>query len=378
LLKEVFERTPAFNERVAGARFRSYEWQFLAALDGKTTAGDILRRLDVDEASIADFVAQQLQSGAIAPRLLSFDEFLGSKSAKTPQSSGVDDFRSIVRSTIVAAVAELIVMIGKRRSQPPAAPQPRPQYQPPPYQPPAQSQTAYEPQASAAAAPVEAAPAPLPEPVAEVSYYAAEPPQEYTKIVEELESTSWVERATPEPPPAAASHAEEPAQVSYYVAPEPVVEPQAYEPQPSYEPQPAYEAQPAYESQPAYEPQAAHEPEAAYKPEPAYESHVTESAPADDMTISARLMRDYGPLSFEEAQAAGFTGAALSDYALHVENHAASPPSSYHNDHEPEATESPDAVTPLEAVAETNGEANDPIVFSLSARNPDSFWSGKK
>ena len=364
LLKEVFERTPAFNERVAGARFRSYEWQFLAALDGKTTAGDILRRLDVDEASIADFVAQQLQSGAIAPRLLSFDEFLGSKSAKTPQSSGVDDFRSIVRSTIVAAVAELIVMIGKRRSQPPAPQsQPRPQYQPQPYRPSAQPQTAYEPQASAAAAPVEAAPAPLPDPVPEVSYYAAAPPQEYTKILEELESTSWVERATPEPPSAAASFAEEPAQVSYYVAPEPVVEPLA-----PYEPQAAHESLNAYEPQTTYEPQAAHEPEAAAEPKP---------QPSDDMTISARLMRDYGPLSFEEAQAAGFTGAALSDYALHVENHAASPATSYEHEHEPEATESPDAA-PAAEHEESAGDTSDPIVFSLSARNPDSFWSGKK
>src|SRR5271154_6282412 len=84
LHREVYERTPQFEERVAGARLRTYEWQFLSNLDGKATVGEILRRLGIDEATIAEFIFEQERNGAIAPRLLSFEEFLHSPEAEPP------------------------------------------------------------------------------------------------------------------------------------------------------------------------------------------------------------------------------------------------------------------------------------------------------
>ena len=66
LHREVYERTAQFEERVSGARLRTYEWQFLASLDGQATVGELVRRLKIDEPTIAEFIAEQERNGAIA------------------------------------------------------------------------------------------------------------------------------------------------------------------------------------------------------------------------------------------------------------------------------------------------------------------------
>ncbi len=72
---EIYERAPDFKSKVAAARFRSSEWRFLAALDGRRTAGEIARDLGLDDAAAAKFVDAQERAGAIVPSLLSFEEF---------------------------------------------------------------------------------------------------------------------------------------------------------------------------------------------------------------------------------------------------------------------------------------------------------------
>jgi hypothetical protein len=135
----VYERTPDFEQRVAGARLRTYEWQFLANLDGHLTVGEILRRLKIDEHTIAEFILEQERNGAIAPRLLSFEEFLNSAEAETVQDaqpaapakpaapaspnkhSTGEELRAIARLSIAAALGEILSLISKRRAASPAA-----------------------------------------------------------------------------------------------------------------------------------------------------------------------------------------------------------------------------------------------------------------
>ncbi len=73
--KEVYERPADFRARVGTARFRQYEWQFLADLDGQATVGEILTRLGLEHAAMAAFIEQQVQNGVIVPSLMTYDEF---------------------------------------------------------------------------------------------------------------------------------------------------------------------------------------------------------------------------------------------------------------------------------------------------------------
>jgi hypothetical protein len=144
LHREVYERTPQFEERVSGARLRTYEWQFLASLDGQATVGELVRRLKIDEPTISEFIAEQERNGAIAPRLLSFEEFLHSGEAESPpelrrepeapprasaasqpKRTAAEELRAIARLSIAAAIGEILTLISKRRAGsagPPAKP----------------------------------------------------------------------------------------------------------------------------------------------------------------------------------------------------------------------------------------------------------------
>lgn len=73
--KEVYERPADFRVRVGAARFRQYEWQFLADLDGQATVGELLTRLGLEHAAMAAFIERQVENGIIVPSLMTYDEF---------------------------------------------------------------------------------------------------------------------------------------------------------------------------------------------------------------------------------------------------------------------------------------------------------------
>ena len=182
LHREVYERTSQFEERVSGARLRTYEWQFLASLDGQATVGELVRRLKIDEPTIAEFIAEQERNGAIAPRLISFEEFLNSTEAEAPpemrrepeppprastasqlKRTAAEELRAIARLSIAAAIGEILTLISKRRTGGSAPSSPAKPATPAP-------STRYDAQSFAASAPpdviVPAAPAPPAPPAA--------------------------------------------------------------------------------------------------------------------------------------------------------------------------------------------------------------------
>ena len=309
LLREVYERTPDFEARVAGASFRTYEWQFLAKLDGKSPVADIIRRLGIEESAIADFITEQERQGTIVPRLLSYEEFLDSPEVgpaaqpapsrsgdgSTRRSSG-DELRAIARLALAAAIGEILAMLSRRRTPQPGT-----------------TETSA--------------------PVAFDDYTVAEPYPDYDATNDvalgyhelAVEREDFGEPAPLEPPAELRfRHQESEFKVFDWTLPS---------------------AEPAEGSEVPQDEAAAPE----------------DVRDADGLTIADRLMRDYGPLG--------------SIATPPPESHAARVPEASHvsfsvgDENEPEATESADALDPA---------ATDPIVFSLSARNPDTFWSGKK
>ncbi len=441
LHREVYERTPQFEERVAGARLRTYEWQFLANLDGQATVGEILRRLKIDEATIAEFIVEQERNGAIAPRLLSLEEFLNSTEAEIvdeprrepeppPRASGpsqskrtaAEELRAIARLSIAAAIGEILSLISKRRTAPGAVAAPaKPAMETPP--PPAPM--------AAAAAPAAVASPPEPLPAVETGLRYDRDDLASFQVFDWTLPTPPRSEAAPEveAPPAPASEATsngaavrevdpdfggeiEAGDVEYLqavseenvyfddgltiadrllrdygpigrAAPDPGLAPPVGPAEPTeWAPEPqAYVSEP-----PAYAPETSpyvtevqpYVPESQF-----YSAEPVQAAPAETATDAEH-----------DAQRVTFSVNDLAGYVERVEpahEFQLFQPESVQDapfDADPFATNSPDPSTPAQAAheapraaepQEANDNANaDPIVFSLSARNPDSFWSGKK
>jgi hypothetical protein len=451
LHREVYERTPQFEERVAGARLRTYEWQFLANLDGQATVGEILRRLKIDEATIAEFIGEQERNGAIAPRLLSLEEFLSSTEAEVvdeprrepepaPRPAGAsqskrtaaEELRAIARLSIAAAIGEILSLISKRRTVPGAvaapakpametAPPPAPfaaaaapeaVVSPPEPLPSVETGLRYDrddlasfqvfdwtltaPQPRSEAAPDIEAPPPLASEAASngaAAVHEIEPDfggeieagdVEYLQAVSEenvyfddgltiadrlLRDYGPIGRAGSETglaPPAAPAEPEEwtPESQAY------VSEPPAYSPETS-----AYVAETqAYvtEVQP-YVPESPF-----YSPEPVQFAPAAESANETE--------RDAQRVTFSVNDLAGYVERVEPAHDFQFFQPEAIQEPAFDTD--PFATNASDPSSPAQPAHEAAREAErpetidtsvaDPIVFSLSARNPDSFWSGKK
>ncbi len=431
LHREVYERTTQFEERVAGARLRTYEWQFLANLDGKSTVGEILRRLGIDEPTIAEFIFEQERNGAIAPRLLSFQEFLESpesepaaasqpEPARRPSASAQlkrtagEELRAIARLSIAAAIGEILSLISKRRAATPAP-------------------SAAAPVASSAAAPSEAPP--------EASWSSS------AGAFDALEAPAA--HAAPPAPAAEAASPAEPASglrydrddlASFQVfdwtlsAPalgEPATEVEAAIPPPA---EPATNGSVTHELD-GFE-YGLDEQDVDYLHAIADEPVVFE----DGLTIADRLLRDYGPIDATEvpvpeppveivphvedaapaAEADSYAGHdpyrpfdtpeavaeppqepspfgeserdphrvtfSVNDLAGYIERIEPPPAAPEVTGYVPPAFEPAAHELPMPQPFEAEPEREeaieaaltDPIVFSLSARNPDSFWSGKK
>jgi hypothetical protein len=490
LHREVYERTPQFEERVSGARLRTYEWQFLASLDGQATVGELVRRLKIDEATISEFIVEQERNGAIAPRLLSFEEFLHSSEAEAPSEmrrepeppprastasqlkrTATEELRAIARLSIAAAIGEILSLISKRRAtsgSPPASPA-RPATPAP--------STSYDVQNFAAAVAPEviapAAPAP-PAAAAPPREAPREPLSELRYDRDDLASFKvfdWtLPAAPPQPEPAAGLETSAPpvSDAASNGVPLHEVEPlfdrdfeaadieylQAFADEPvvfedgltiadrllrDYGPIDATEAAPSTDFAPYVEPAAYTEPTAYTEPAPyadpasatdgaAYtfepseppEPHSLTAEPQSFTVEHQSFMSEfvapvaepppyspmYPPPSIEappahaedtielerDPQRVTFSVNDLAGYVERVEPPLAN---GYQLEQErveeapflsdPYAAASPEAAAAVEQPAPAaehtdpiDPSITDPIVFSLSARNPDSFWSGKK
>lgn len=75
LNREVYLRAASFRSRVADARFRPYEWDFLASLDG-SPVGKVLETIRIDESLLSEFIVEQERRGLIVAQRLSLVGYL--------------------------------------------------------------------------------------------------------------------------------------------------------------------------------------------------------------------------------------------------------------------------------------------------------------
>ena len=464
LHREVYERTPQFEERVSGARLRTYEWQFLASLDGQATVGELVRRLKIDEATISEFIVEQERNGAIAPRLLSFEEFLHSSEAEAPpemrrepeapprasaasqlKRTATEELRAIARLSIAAAIGEILSLISKRRAtngSPPASPARPARPAPSTIYDVQNFAAAVAPEVIAPAAPAPPAPAAPPreaprEPLSELRYdrddlasfkvfdwtLPAAPPQPEPLFDRDFEAADieYLQAFADEPVvfedgltiadrllrdygPIDATEAAPSTDFAPYVEPAAYTEPTAYtEPAPYADPASAtdgaaYTFEPSEPPEPhslTAEPQSFTVEHQSFMSEfvapvaepppysPMYPPQSIEAPPAhaEDTT---ELERDPQRVTFSVNDLAGYVERVepplANGYQLEQERVEEAPFLS-----DPYAAASPEAAAAVEQPAPAaehtdpiDPSITDPIVFSLSARNPDSFWSGKK
>jgi hypothetical protein len=82
--RDVANRTDDFEKLAGSHELRPWQWEFLLALDGRTSLGEIARKLGIEMPVVAEIVTWFDEQGLTAIRTVPFEEYRQAKAAEKP------------------------------------------------------------------------------------------------------------------------------------------------------------------------------------------------------------------------------------------------------------------------------------------------------
>ncbi|HTV73269.1 MAG TPA: hypothetical protein VME66_06175 [Candidatus Acidoferrales bacterium] len=94
--RDLVKRTDDFEARAAGHELRPWQWDFVYAVDGRTTLGEVARKLGIEMPLAIELVVWLNEQGLTTVRKVSFEEYRRVKNAQSaftpkeePSANGV-------------------------------------------------------------------------------------------------------------------------------------------------------------------------------------------------------------------------------------------------------------------------------------------------